>query len=223
MKMISREELLELLQDFSEAEFHYIRPEDFPQFSDNFSEEIQEQAYKIRESETGAILAKNEKTLLIIPPFPVEKTFNGDKNYLLKMLDKEYNLGIILLRLGEYSIGVFEGNQLTAHKTGTQFVGGKTKAGGQSSARYQRIREGQMNDFFKKVCGQLRERFSSYEDKIDYVLFGGDSQTAKAFLKTCTYLDKFHILHRTLNVRHMKLESLKASLKEAWKFRVYEI
>ncbi|UCG95201.1 MAG: hypothetical protein JSV92_04115 [archaeon] len=219
MELISREELLGLIQDFEN--FHYVAPDDFPNFSDKFPENVQEVAYKIGKSETGAILLVGEKTFLLIPPFPVEKTFEGDKNPLLEMLKRKYNLAIILLRLGEYSLGVFEGGKLAEHKTGTQFVGGKTKAGGQSAARYQRIREGQANDFFKKVCEQARSKLSTHE--LDFVFFGGDAQTAKAFLKKCDWLEKFHVMKRILNIRHMKLESLKASLKEVWKFRVYEI
>ncbi|MCK4634726.1 MAG: hypothetical protein KAT37_02525, partial [Candidatus Aenigmarchaeota archaeon] len=134
--------------------------------------------------------------------------------------EKKFNLGIILLRLGEYSFGVFEGDELKIHKTGTQFVGGKTKAGGQSAARFARVREGQINDFFKKVCSQIREKITQ---DLDYVFFGGDSKTIKTFLKTCDCLEKFRVMSRVLNVRHMKLESLKNSLKEVWTFRVYEI
>ena len=129
----------------------------------------------------------------------------------------------MLPRLGEYSLGVFEEEKLKSHKTGTQFVSGQTKAGGQSAARYERIREGQINDFFKKVCSKLKEKFSPYETKIDYVFFGGDSEVKKLFLKNCSYMKKFKVLERVLNIRHMKHEALKNSLREVWKFKVYEI
>lgn len=218
---LGTKEIPELFGNFN-GKFHYVNPEDFPDFSDKFPEKVQEAAYKIGKSETGAILAEGtEKTFLIIPPFPVEKTFSGDQKPLIEMIGRKFSLGIILLRLGEYSLGIFEGDELKVHKTGTQFVGGKTKAGGQSAARYSRIREGQMNDFFKKVCFQTREKFSDFA--LDFIFFGGDSQTVKSFLKKCEWLEKFHVMKRVLNVRHMKLESLKSSLKEVWKFRVYEI
>jgi len=220
MEFVGKKELTELVGN-SEGNFFYVRPEDFPKFFDSFPEEIQETVYKIKESETGAVLAQGEKNFIVIPPFPIEKTFKGDKNFLLELMGKKFNLGIILLRLGEYSIGVFEKEELKAHKTGTQFVSGQTRAGGQSAARYARIREGQINDFFKAVCSQVREKFGPY--KLDYVFFGGDSQTVKGFLKSCDYLKKFKVMKRTMNVRHMKLESLKNSLDEVWKFKVYEI
>lgn len=223
METFGKQDFTNLIDGFGESKFFYVSPQDFPDFSENFSEEVQEVAYKIGKSETGAVLVENEKKILIIPPFPMEKTFSGDKDYLIEQMEKKFNLGIILLRLGEYSFGVFEGDELKIHKTGTQFVGGKTKAGGQSAARFARVREGQINDFFKKVCEHLREKFSPYGDRINFVFFGGDSQTIKTFLKTCDCLEKFRVMSRVLNVRHMKLESLKNSLKEVWKYRIYEI
>ena len=220
MKLLGKEETVELIKNFK-GEFFYVKPEDFPDFSENFSEKVQEVSYKIKKSETGAILLMGEENLLIIPPFPVEKTFRGGNDYFFELMKKKFTLGIILLRLGEYSLGIFKENKLVVHKTGTQFVEGKIKAGGQSAARYARIREGQINDFFKKVCFHVREKFEHYS--IDYVFFGGDKQTVKSFLKNCEYLKKFRVMKRVLNVRHMKLKSLEDSLKEVWKFKVYSI
>lgn len=220
MEFIERGRMKKLAENF-EGDFFYIKSEDFPQFFDNFPDEFQEVAYKIKENETGAVLMQGEKNLLVIPPFPVEKTFRGNSSHIVEMLDKKLTLGIILLRLGEYSLGVFRGNELVAHKTGTQFVSGQTRAGGQSAARYGRIREGQMNDFFKSVCIRVKEKILPLRP--EYIFFGGDSQTVKAFMKKCECLEKFRVMGRTLNVRHMKMENLKSSLREVWKFRVYEI
>ena len=214
MKLLGKREFEKFIEEFK-GECILIKPEEFPGFSDSYPEEVQEVAYKIGKSETGALLLKGEETFLVIPPLPVERVD--------EFLKKDYTLGIILLRLGEYSLGVFKGNNLLVHKTGTQFVSGKIRAGGQSAARFARVREGQINDFFKRVCEQVKEKFAPYEREIEYVFFGGDSQVAKSFTKFCGYLEKFRVMERVLNVRHMKLESLKNSLKEVWKFKVYEI
>ncbi len=222
MKTKNKEGMLELVKSFT-GEICYINPEDFPDFSEGLDEKIQETAYKIGKSETGAILLSGEKSYIIIPPFPIVKTFEDGLNLLHLQMERKFTLGVILLRLGEYSLGVFEGKNLVTHKTGTQFVSGQTRAGGQSAARYSRIREGQINDFFKSVCSQVREKFGPYQSKIDYVFFGGDSQTVKKFCGFCNYLDKFCVMERVLNIRHMKLDSLRKSLEEVWKFRVYEI
>ena len=200
---------------------HCISPDDFPDYVENFSEELQIIAFKIGKNDTGALII-NEK-FIVVPPFPIQKTSESNSSYLNDLISKKYTIGVILLRLGEYSIGVFDGNELKVHKTGTQFVGGRIKAGGQSSARFQRVREGQINDLFKKVCSQIQEKFSPFENDINFIFFGGDSVVAKDFSKFCDYLKQFKIMNRTLNVRHMKLKSLENILKEIWKFKVYEI
>ncbi len=223
MSLINKKSFIKILEELENENILLIKPSSFPDFSENFSEEVQEVAYKIGESETGAIFINGKKSFLIIPPFPVEKDQKVEKKDILKILDNDYNLGIILLRLGEYSIGVFKDKKLLSHKTGTQFVSGKTKAGGQSAARYSRVREGQINDFFKKVCFQIKAKFKPYETNIDFIFFGGDSTVAKEFIKNCDYLKKFKIMKRVLNIRHMKHESLKDSLKEVWKFGFYDI
>ncbi|MCD6477487.1 MAG: hypothetical protein J7K87_00605 [Candidatus Aenigmarchaeota archaeon] len=219
-----KKDFLEMIETLN-GPFVYVNPHEFPDFSDNFSEDIQEIAYRIGKNDVGAVILPEENKI-IIPPLPIEKTFEGDKNFLLEMINKKYTIGIILLRLGEYSIGIFEGNNLIVHKTGTQFVSGKIKAGGQSAARFQRVREGQINDFFKRVCSQIKEKFNPYEEKIEFIFFGGDSIVVKEFIEFCDYMKRFKerniIMKRILSARHMKLKMLKNILKEVWKFRVYE-
>jgi len=224
-KELSKRDFLEFLEDLKEP-FIYVSKEDFPDYTEKLPEEIQEIAYKIGKNQIGAIILPEDKKV-IVPPIPIEKTFEGDKNFLLEMIEKKYTIGVILLRLGEYSLGVFEGNELKTHKTGTQFVSGRIKAGGQSAARFQRVREGQINDFFKRVCSQIRGKFAPFNEKIDFIFFGGDSVVAKEFVKFCDFLKKSEeegkIMHKTLNARHMKLKTLEKILKEVWKFRIYEI
>jgi len=222
-KELSKKNFLEFLEDLNEP-FIYVSKDDFPDYSERFSEDIQEIAYKIGKNHVGAIILPESKKI-IVPPIPIEKTFEGDKGFLLKMIENEYTIGVILLRLGEYSLGVFAGKELKTHKTGTQFVSGRIRAGGQSAARFQRVREGQINDFFKRVCSQVREKFAPFNEKIDFIFFGGDSIVAKEFVKFCDYLKKSEeegkIMQRTLNARHMKLKTLENILREVWKFRVY--
>lgn len=218
---LHRIKFLKFLEDNKPKRIIYISPKDFPDYIENFSEELQTIAFKIGKNDTGAVVL--DEKILVIPPLPVEKTFKGDLSYLNDLISRKYTLGVILLRLGEYSIGIFDSGELKIHKTGTQFVSGKIKAGGQSAARFQRVREGQINDFFKGVCSQIKEKFRPFENKIDFIFFGGDSIVAKDFSKFCDYLNRFKIMRRTLNARHMKHETLRNILKEVWKFKVYEV
>ena len=52
-------------------------------------------------------------------------------------------VGVLLVRLGGYAAGVFEGRALVSSKVGSRQVHGRSAAGGQSQQRFARRREGQ--------------------------------------------------------------------------------
>lgn len=51
--------------------------------------------------------------------------------------------GVVLVRLGGFALGVFEGERLLTHTTGARLVHGRSAAGGWSQQRFARRREGQ--------------------------------------------------------------------------------
>jgi hypothetical protein len=101
----------------------------------------------IMDSATGAILFWGpHHRYLVIPPFPaaekrVSKTCEIEP--LHSLLQKEYLLGLMLVRLGAYGIGVFRGDQLLSSKVGTGLVHARHRQGGSSSHRFERHREKQ--------------------------------------------------------------------------------
>ena len=83
--------------------------------------------------------------LLIAPPFPVDETclvFGWEEGPLRRILDAEYTVGVVLVRLGRFSVAVFRGGELVESKTDSRYVKGKHHAGGTSQLRYTRIRDG---------------------------------------------------------------------------------
>ncbi|ADP78474.1 hypothetical protein FraEuI1c_0388 [Pseudofrankia inefficax] len=56
----------------------------------------------------------------------------------------ERRVGVLLVRLGGYAAGVFEGDRLVASKVGSRQVHGRSSAGGWSQQRFARRREGQV-------------------------------------------------------------------------------
>ncbi|GAA1682001.1 acVLRF1 family peptidyl-tRNA hydrolase [Glycomyces endophyticus] len=60
-------------------------------------------------------------------------------------------IAVLLARKGAYSVGVLEDGRITASKTDTAYVQGKTKAGGQSQQRFARRREGQAHAAEKRA------------------------------------------------------------------------
>lgn len=221
---MTRKELYEFLEQSEEGitiyakDLNYIESLDFEQ-----KDKIEETLYKIR-TETGFVIFLGEKIHIIIPPFPVEENKFIDKidtSHLEEILKRRYVLGVVLLRTGEYSLGVFDDRKLITSKTGGRYIKRKHKKGGWSQKRFSRLREEEIQKLFKEVCEQARKKFDGY--KIDYLFLGGDRLTLKSFLRKCDYLNKFPRFKRILNVRHIKKKTLERVLEEIWKSKVYTI
>jgi hypothetical protein len=181
------------------------------------------------ESETGLVLFwSDDGKYALLPPFPVDvNQFSPawDSSYLRMLLDKKYLLGVVLLRLGGYSIGVFEGERLLTSKTGTRFVKGRHRAGGQSQRRFERRREEQARELFDKACSVVTTKFADYEKRLDYVFLGGDKLTLHSFLKRCEYLQGLagKTLARVLNVGKPRYEALRNAPSQIWKTQVFVV
>jgi hypothetical protein len=78
-------------------------------------------------------------------PFPPLIGENQDAPYggLVRHAATERRVGVLLVRLGGFAAGIFEGERLTTSKVGSRHVQGRTAAGGQSQQRFARRRQGQ--------------------------------------------------------------------------------
>jgi hypothetical protein len=183
----------------------------------------------LAESETGLVLFwSDDAKYVLLPPFPVDlnQSFSAwDASCLRELLDRRYLLGVVLLRLGGYSVGVFEGDRLLTSKTGTRFVKGRHKAGGQSQRRFARRREEQIRELFDKACSVVAAKFADYEERLDYVFLGGDRLTLLSFLKRCEYLQGLSgkTMGRVLNVAKPRYEALRNAPSQIWKTRVFVV
>jgi len=154
-----------------------------------------------------------DRALVIAPPFPVtESRLFDDWNEgpLWSLLDEERTIGVVLVRLGRYSVAIYRGSDLATSKTDSRYVKGKHHAGGTSQLRYTRIREGQMRRLYLKVCQSIREQFEPVASELDFVVLGGEKFTLNGFLKVCPRLDEYKniTLNRRLNIRDPKRDTL---------------
>ncbi len=144
------------------------------------------------DSETGAVFFWSDaRRLVVLPPFPLRDAgcrAGCDTSPLRALLSEPRTVGVVLLRLGRYAVGLFEGERLIDSKSGHRFVKGRHKAGGQSATRFVRIREKQIREMFDKACEAVQAHFGPVERELDYVFLGGDRHTLGAFLKRCPYL-----------------------------------
>jgi peptide subunit release factor 1 (eRF1) len=166
-----------------------------------------------------------ENKYLVLPPFPIkEKLFAGgyDAEPLRSMLQQDLLLGLILVRLGAYAVGVFQGEKLVSSKVGTGLVHSRHSKGGSSARRFERHREKQIEYFFERVCGHVREHLEPHLQKIDYVIYGGERHTLLSFRKQCRFLQKFddRTLSSVLYVREPRQAALEAAISQVWSSEV---
>lgn len=159
----------------------------------------------------------------IEPPFmPKELIFPPRSTILQELLASKPRIAVVLVRMGEYALGLFEGTELLNYKTGSHFIRGRTRRGGSSAGRYQRIRVKQREEFLEKVCANVVGFFDFRA--VDYIFLGGSGDATKLLVKTCALLEgnKNKIVQRTLTTRHADLETLRKSIEDVWSFRVSE-
>ena len=183
----------------------------------------------VLDSDTGVVgLRAGSQGLIIIPPFPVlagQLLPHWDATPLLQLLAAEYTIGVVLLRLGRFSVAVYHGEKLVSSKTDARFVKGRNRAGGSSQRRFERIREGQMRRIYDKACLAVRAQFEPHARQIDYVFLGGERLTLNGFLKVCPHMVQFRerTLARLLNIRDPKRDTLEAVGQMLGQCRVYPV
>ena len=125
----------------------------------------------------------------IAPPFPITTTSEVDEFLPLRAhLFRPVTVGMILLRLGYYAVGVARDEELVVTKTGSRYVKGSHRAGGQSANRFKRNREKWIREFFDEACEVVRTRFAQSPGPIDWLALGGDRQVHSRFMKRCPHL-----------------------------------
>jgi len=173
----------------------------------------------------AAVFLSASEAYIVAPPFPIraENRSDGWNGAPLRaLLARRYLLGVVLLRLGAYAVGVLDGDELVASKADTRYVKGKHHAGGWSQQRFARIREKQMRELFDEACEVARSRMAPYERRLDYIFLGGERLTLLAFRKRCPYLEKLagKIAPRILDVERPNRGALEGIPREVWKCRV---
>ena len=125
---------------------------------------------------------------IINPPLPIKQfVYICGKEFYLEPL-KEMTLpkniiGVVLLEAGRYTIAIIRGKHVEILKDGEYYVIGKTKKGGQSARRYERLREEQVNNFYKHLAKEVNEIFLPQLENVDVLIFGGNSIRVQEFLE----------------------------------------
>jgi len=123
----------------------------------------------------------------IEPPIPLNtRIYRCDKTFVLDlledMLDTKEVYGLIVLDRRDANIAYLKGKTIVPLQKTHSEVPGKFKAGGQSAARFARIREGAAKDHYKKVAEYVKEQFLSNKN-LKGILVGGPGPTKYDFVE----------------------------------------
>jgi peptide chain release factor subunit 1 len=127
------------------------------------------------------------ETYVIVPPEPIhiylyrcDARFHTE--YLQEMLREKETYGILLIDASEATLATLQGRRLEIVLHLTSGVPGKTRAGGQSARRYERLRDMRLQEYFTRVGKHANETFLPIEN-LKGLILGGPGPTKYDFEK----------------------------------------
>ena len=137
--------------------------------------------------EGGGPGTERMETYVIIPPEPIKVfLYRCDSRFhtehLQEMLREKETYGILLIDASDATIATLQGKRLTIVRQMYSGVTGKTRAGGQSARRYERLRDMQLNEYFNRVGGHANETFLPI-DNLKGIILAGPGPTKYDFEK----------------------------------------
>ena len=104
---------------------------------------------------------------------------------LLDEIARDHVISVLLVRLGGYAVGVFDGEELVAPKVGSRFVKGRHKKGGSSANRFRRRREEQARALIEEAASVAARVLAQ---PTEFAALGGDRRAVEATLEECPQL-----------------------------------
>jgi len=118
-----------------------------------------------------------DEVITVRPPFGLAHEGEYEVVRLEPLFDAlaaDHVVAVLLVRLGGYAVGVFEGERLVASKVGSRFVKGRHKKGGSSSGRFRRRREEQARELIEEAGEVAARVLEPWRDQVQFVALGGD-------------------------------------------------
>jgi len=123
----------------------------------------------------------------IEPPIPLNtRIYRCDKVFVTDILEGMMDVtdvyGLIVIDRREGDVALLKGKTIIPLTGAKSNVPGKTRAGGQSAARYMRLREDAAKDFLKKIAAMAKDSFLENQN-LKGILVGGPGQTKYDFVE----------------------------------------
>ncbi len=179
-------------------------------------------------SGTGSVLFIDPgHAYVVLPPFPVSDTActrGCSPERLRAALNHDHTIGVVLVRLGAYGVGVCRGETLLASKVGTGLVHSRHRQGGSSANRFRRHREKQIEGFMTRVCDHVNEIMLPHARALDFLVYGGAWNTILSLQKQCRFLGQLKAvtLPPLLDIPDPRQPVLEAAVERVWSSTVLE-
>ncbi len=126
------------------------------------------------------------QTFVIVPPEPITiYYYRCEHQFLLEplfnMISAKDVYGLVVIDSKEAAFGFLKGNRTEIIKEYSSGVQGKTRAGGQSSRRYERLRDMHLNEWYIRLGGYFTEHFRNVPG-LKGMIVGGPGPTKEDFL-----------------------------------------
>ncbi|MGB9841208.1 MAG: peptide chain release factor aRF-1 [Candidatus Bathyarchaeales archaeon] len=137
--------------------------------------------------EGGGPGSEKMEIYVIVPPEPIRiYLYRCDSRFhtehLQELLKEKETYGILLIDATGATIATLQGKRLEIIRQMYSGVAGKTRAGGQSARRYERLREMQLNEYFTRVGQHANEIFLPI-DTLKGIILAGPGPTKYDFEK----------------------------------------
>ena len=173
----------------------------------------------------GAILqngagSERIETYVIVPPEPIhiylhrcDARFHTE--YLQEMLREKETYGILLIDTQGATIATLQGRRLEIVREMKSGVPGKTRAGGQSARRYERLRDMRLQEYFTRVGQHANDTFLPIEN-LKGIILAGPGPTKYDFEKGdyLNYMLKVKLLD-TVDTAYVEEQGVKEVVEKA--------
>jgi VLRF1 release factor-like protein len=125
------------------------------------------------------------ETVMVRPPFGLAHEGEYDTvrlEPLFEALAQDHLVAALLVRLGGYAVGVFDGERLVASKVGSRFVKGQHKKGGSSSNRFRRRRDEQARALVDAAAETAVGILEPWRERAELAALGGDRSAVRRVL-----------------------------------------
>jgi hypothetical protein len=127
-----------------------------------------------RSGDAVTITAGDGAAAELTPPFGPVTEPGPLLSTLIAHARKDRRAGVLLVRLGGYAAGIFDGDRLVVSKVDSRLVHGRQRNGGSSQKRYARRRENEVKDLIGHAADLAARILLPAVKEVDAVFTGGD-------------------------------------------------